>query len=110
MSDTDFEIWTDPLGRPAKLIPVGMPDFGDDPWFAEAPGQRPPYEYRIEAAHNSRLALTRVVFPVEPWNAYDAISDILVRDGFTPPPPTAEDLAECEHGLSAHLCTGPNHY
>lgn len=106
----EYEIWLDPLGRPARLIPVGMPDYGDDPWFPEQPGQRPPYEYRIEAVHNPRLALREVVFPVEPWSPYDAISDRLVARGWTPPAPTEEEMAECEHGLSARWCSGPNHY
>lgn len=107
---TNAEIWTDPQGRPAYLIPVGVPapDFGDEGWYADEPGQRPPYEYRIQAAHNPRLALKRIVFPYEPWSPYDAISDILVADGFTPP--TAEPEAECVHGLSLSLCAGPGHY
>ena len=107
----DHEVWTDPLGRPAYLIPVGAPDFGeDDPWYPDFPGQRPPFEYRIEAVHNPRLAFKRVVFPYEPCSPYDAISDILIGEGFNPPPCTEAELAMCEHGLSAQLCAGPGHY
>jgi len=107
------EIWIDPQGRPAYLIPVGPPTLVDEDgegWYPDQPGQRPPYEYRIQAAHNERLALKRVVFPVEPWSPYDAISDTLIREGFTPPAPTAEELATCQHGLSLSLCAGPGHY
>lgn len=112
----DYEIWLDPMGRPAKLICLGHPkpvvdeDGYSEDWFPEQPGQRPPVEYRIEAVHNARLALREVVFPVEPWSPYDAISDRLVANGFTPPPPTEAEMAQCEHGLSAQLCSGPNHY
>lgn len=104
------EVWMDPQGRPAYLIPVGAPDFGEDGWYADQPGQRPPFEYRIQAAHNERLALKWVVFPVEPWSPYDAISDILVAEGFTPPSPSADELLTCQHGLSLSLCAGPGHY
>jgi hypothetical protein len=104
----EYEIWTDPLGRPARLVPVGRPDDGDEPWFAEGPGQLPPYEYRVEAVHNPRLALREVVLPLAPWTAYDAIFDRLVARGWNPPPATEE--ATCEHGLSASLCGGPMHW
>jgi hypothetical protein len=108
----DYEIWLDPMGRPAHLIPVGepVPAEGEDPWFADDPGMRPPFTYRIEAVHNPRLALTETVCPYEPWNYYDAISDRLIRNGWTPPAPTEGEMAECEHGLSARWCSGPNHY
>ena len=101
------EIWTDPAGRPAYLIPVGAPVFEDDGWYADFPGQLPPFEFRVQAAHNPRLALRKVVFPYAPWSAWDAVSDILIAEGFTPP---ARDEAECEHGLSLSLCAGPGHY
>ena len=104
----DYEIWLDPMGRPARLIPVGTPNL--DGWYADEPGQRPPYQYRIEAVHNPRLALTETVFPYEPWSPYDAISDRLTANGFTPPAPTEAEMAVCEHGLSAQLCSGPGHY
>lgn len=105
--NTDHEIWTDPMGRPARLIFLGH--LATD-WYPDQKGQRPPATYRVEAVHNARLALTETVLPVEPWNAYDAISDRLVRMGFTPPPPTEAEMATCVHGLSASLCAGPGHY
>lgn len=105
------EIWLDPLGRPAELRHVGLTAYdGDDAWYAEQPGQLHPHTYEVRNVANPRLRLTRVVFPVEPWSPYDAISDLLVRDGWTPPAATVEELATCEHGLSAQLCAGPNHY
>jgi hypothetical protein len=106
----DFEVWTDPVGRLAYLIPLGLPDLGEEGWYADEPGQLPPFEYRIEAVHNPRLAIRRVVLPLAPWGPYAAISDVLVAEGWTPPPLTEDELAMCEHGLSANLCAGPGHY
>ena len=110
--NTTYEVWLDPLGRPAHLIPLGFPCQADDedPWFAEDPGQLPPYTYELRNVANPRLALRLTVCAYEPWTSYDAIFDVLVGDGWTPPPPTDAELATCEHGLSALLCAGPGHY
>jgi hypothetical protein len=90
----EAEVWLDPLGRPAHLTFLGSPeaafpeltaDEDYEPWFPEGPGQRPPVVYELRNAANPRLRLTRTVFPLEPWSPYDAITDILVREGWTPP-------------------------
>ena len=97
------EIWISPKGNPGELHYVGT----IDEWYADFPGQRPPACYELRQVGGSGL-MRYTVFPLEPWSAYDAISDTLRRDGWTPP--TAEEMAECEHGLSAALCAGPMHY
>jgi hypothetical protein len=104
------EIWTDKLGRPAYLIPVGAPVSEDgEGWYADFPGQLPPYEYRIQAQHNPKLAIRKVVFPLAPWTAYDAITDFLLAEGFVPFN-VPQDL-QCVHGLTASLCADPtNHW
>lgn len=102
------EVWESPAGVAATLEPVDVPGLLDE-WYPESPGARPPRVYRMVDA--AGLTVTEfTVFPVEPWSWYDAASDLLVKEGWTPPPPTAEDLAVCEHGLSVSLCAGPGHY
>lgn len=101
------EIWLSPDGRPCflELAPPPPPSGEDweDGWYPEAPGQLPPKTYLVDGEQIT-------VSPVGGWSWYDAISDILIRRGYTPPPPTPEELATCEHGLSAQLCAGPMHY
>lgn len=108
-TDTDApEIWTTPEGVFVELHPV--PNHFDDEdggWFPEEPGQRPPQSYELRDANGS-VALAFTVFPNEPWSPYEAASDKLVSWGFAPP--ASEPDALCEHGLSASLCSGPNHY
>jgi hypothetical protein len=96
------EVWTDRDGRAATLHYAGTVEG----WFAEGPGQRAPACYELWAGE--RLVATHTVFPVEPWSAYDAISDRLVAEGWDGPP--VEDPGVCPHGLSAALCAGPGHY
>lgn len=119
---TTTEAWTDPAGRLAELVAVAHPtaaplaaegypeDYEDDGWFADFPGQRPPQSYELRSVVDGSVLRSDTVFPVEPWSWYDAIADRLVADGWTPPAPTEAELEECEHGLSAMLCSGPNHY
>jgi hypothetical protein len=112
----DREVWTAPNGvtvwlEPAAFDPCPDDDGCDDEgWFAESPGQRPPQRYLLRSTVTGDVLDDFVVFPVEPWSPYDAASDRLIRDGYQPPTPTAEELAECEHGLSQQLCAGPGHY
>lgn len=109
------EVWTSPDGVEAYLTPVPLtpPDPDDEfyePWFAESPGARPPGRYNLIAVDDGRVVFDYTVYPYEPWSWYDAISDILLRDGWEPPPLTEEEMALCEHGMSAWLCAGPSHY
>lgn len=82
-----------------------------EPWYPDFPGERPPQTYQLTRVGNPYDVVAEfTVFPVGGWSWYDAASDRLLRDGYDPPPPTEADLAVCEHGLSARLCSGPNHY
>lgn len=103
----DFETWVHPNGLPCKLVPV--PTEGDGEWFAEEPGQRPPQSYELRPEVPG-LKFGFTVHPGELWSAYDAISDELVRTGWHRDTANDEPYRECEHGLSADLCSGPNHY
>lgn len=79
-----------------------------EPWFAEGPGQREPRYYdlvNLTTGESVRLC-TGVVY--EPWTYFDAISDKLKAWGWTDT--TLEEPGTCEHGLSAALCAGPEHY
>ena len=104
------EIWTSPDGLPAALTLVELPPLadGDDGWFPEGPGELPPRSYEMRVGPIA--VWERTVFPYEPWSPYDAVSDILRHEGWTPPPPTDAEMAECEHGMSARYCSGPGHY
>ncbi len=112
------ETWVSPAGVPVTIKPVAFEpyvpaddeDYFDDAWFPEEPGQRPPQRYLIVAVADGTTVDDRTVFPYAPWSAYDAIADILLAEGYEPPPLTAEELAECEHGMSAINCSGPNHF
>lgn len=82
-----------------------------EPWYADFPGQRPPQTYQLtEVGRPFDVVDEFTVFPVGGWSWYDAAQDRLLRDGYDGPPPSEEDLAVCEHGLSQRLCAGPNHY
>lgn len=112
---TETETWICPdSGRHAHLIPVPMTaDDIDDAyeWYPEEAGQRPPqaYEMHVPRIDGTKLVIAFfTVFPVEPWSAYDAISDKLRRYGWVQVNPYVPET--CEHGLSADLCSGPNHY
>lgn len=96
------EVWTHDDGSTAELV-VADTDPGD--WFPESPGHRPPVTYELRSAGVAVGVWT--VFPVEPWGPWDALVDLLAREGWRPP---AEEYRTCEHGLSADLCAGPNHY
>lgn len=107
------EIWASPTGERCYLRAVRfeIPDDEDyEPWYPEGPGQRPPQCYRMVGIISGATYDEFTVFPVDPWSPCDAASDLLIREGWTPPPPTPEELATCEHGLSASLCAGPMHY
>jgi hypothetical protein len=92
------EVWIDPTGRPVELEYVGLTGDGEEgpdgetyEWFPESPGHLHPRTYLVGG-------IEFVVFPVEPWSPYDAIADILLRDGYTPPPPTEAELARIGYG------------
>ena len=109
------EIWIAPDGLPAELTLTSIapaevdPETGlDDEWFPDAPGARPPVAYEMRVG--PIVVWERVVFPYDPWSPYDTVSDVLCHEGWTPPPPTEAELAECEHGMSARYCSGPAHY
>jgi len=104
---SDYEIWTDPEGRALDLVPVAQ-DF-DDGWYPESPGQRPPQTYHMRDGFGITHA-EHTVLPLAPWSAYDAIHDRLQREGWTRDTSNDEPYESCEHGLSASLCSGPNHY
>jgi hypothetical protein len=108
----ESEVWTTSEGVSVELRPVPWPplEADEDPWFPESPGHLPPVKYHLVAVATGEVVDERVVFPVAPWSPYDAVSDLLLRDGYEPPPLTEAELAECEHGLSAALCAGPGHY
>lgn len=112
------EIWVSPAGLPVEIKPVAFEpyvpaddeDYFDDAWFPEGPDQLPPQRYLIVSLADGAVLDDRTVFPYRPWGPYAAITDIMLSEGYEPPAPTEEELAECEHGLSAALCSGPNHY
>lgn len=108
----EFEVWTSPDGVAVELRAAPAPPVGpdEDYWFPESPGHLPPRWYHLVAVGTDTVVAEHTVFPVAPWSPYDAISDRLVREGFTPPPLTEAELAECEHGMSAMSCSGPNHF
>ena len=84
-------------------------DYGDDGWFPESPGERPPVAYKlvpVDGVGDDHHYTVRGAY----YCAYDDVAYMLVRDGWTPPPLTEAELATCEHGLSARLCAGPGHY
>lgn len=90
----ETEVWIDPLGRPATLTYLGSPEDAYpemtqeeyyEPWYPDFPGQLPPVVYELRNVANPRLRLLRTVFPLAPWTPYDAISDILAREGWVPP-------------------------
>lgn len=112
------EVWHSPTGVACYLTPVAlilpeeMPDLPEDyePWYPEGPGERPPVRYHLVSCAGGTVVEDHTVYPYEPWSWYDAISDWLIKEGWEGPPPTAEELEVCEHGLSARLCAGPMHY
>lgn len=108
MSD-NLERWIVPPGRfggqLAELVPVLLPD--DFEWYPEAPGQRTPQEYHM-VLDDGTVIHDFMVFPVEPWSAYDAAVDKLTNRGYKMVGGRVPET--CEHGLSADLCYGPNHY
>jgi hypothetical protein len=78
-----------------------------DGWYPEAPGERAPQSYdlrNIETGEVERVT----VYPVEPWSAYDAITDVLTARGWFNG--DRQDSGTCEHGMAADLCAGPGHY
>jgi hypothetical protein len=116
---SELEVWTTPAGVAVELRAVDFEpyvpaddeeDCGGWEWFPESAGARPPQRYLLVEVATGEVDLDRTVFPYAPWTAYDAISDVLLADGYEPPPLTEAELATCEHGLSASLCSGPNHY
>lgn len=105
------ELWSVPEGNFAgqlvELRPAPWPD--DFEWFAEGPGQRSPQFYDL-ALKDGTIVRSTVVFPCEPWSPYDAISDKLRAEGYERQDHPDDRHDVCEHGLSANLCSGPNHY
>lgn len=119
------EVWVSPSGERAalNLVPMGVPDDGDDYWEPDGPGQLPPQQYALTNDAGDDVELV-TVFPLKPWNAYDAVGDVLRRDGWSyshsvwggsggkagtviPEP----EYVECSHGRDADLCRDPdNHY
>lgn len=98
-------LWSAPDGLVLEVVPTQWPD--DFEWFAEGPGQRPPQFYDMMASDGITYK-SLVVFPVEPWNPADALADKLVSQGYKDLSPIDEET--CEHGMSASLCHGPQHY
>lgn len=78
-----------------------------DGWYPEAPGQREPQSYELRNIETGEVERV-TVFPVEPWSAYDAITDVLTARGWFNG--DRLDRGTCEHGMSADLCAGPGHY
>lgn len=127
------EVWTSPSGVACYLSPVSRAESdrrereylstlsdeeldewysvgGDEGWYPDFPGEREPLLYELIDVDTGVVVDSFVSRPYEPFNWYDAVSDELTREGWEGPPPTEEDLAVCEHGLSARLCSGPGHY
>jgi hypothetical protein len=110
------EVWTSPNGVSAELHFAGLTSFEpvdddeyDGGWYADFPGQRHPADYVLSVVGQPFDVVEEItVHPTGGWGYYDAISDLLVRDGWAPP--LVED-EECPHGLSLSLCADPiNHY
>jgi len=94
--------WMTNEGELARVRPVSI-DLSE--WYADDPGQRPPQGYEITIGATIHQT---TVSPYEPWSAADALSDHLHAQGWTDLDAVEPD--ECEHGLSADLCSGPAHY
>jgi len=121
METTTHETWTKE-GRSFFLVPVDMAareaeflaTLSDEdaamyePWYPDFPGEREPVAYELHDTATGEVAWERTIRPLDPWSAYDAVSDVLLRAGFVPPP--SPDRGVCEHGMAADLCEGPNHY
>ncbi len=97
--------WRTDSGLVVEVEPIRWP--ADFEWYADQPGQRPPQFYRVFGRRGEPVE-DIVVHPVEPWSAYDAVGDKLRARGWEDLAP--QDDATCEHGLSASLCAGPEHY
>lgn len=118
MSNTDGspEVWITPSGKATELHFTGQVRYesndGEDySWYADFPGQRHPAGYEMTVAGQPFDVVAEfVVSPTGGWGYYDAIVDLLIHEGWTPPPLTEAEMAECEHGLSLALCHGPGHY
>lgn len=83
----------------------------DEGWYPDFPGEREPLLYELVDVATGEVADdTFVSRPYWPDNWYDAVVPSVMARGYEPPPPTEEELAVCEHGLSARLCAGPMHY
>ena len=76
-------------------------------WYPEAPGERPPQAYELRNIETGEVERV-TVYPVEPWSAYDAITDVLTARGWFNG--DRLDRGTCEHGMAADLCAGPGHY
>ena len=100
----DLWLWETTKGHLVNVYPIATDLNG---WYAEAPGEREPQTYRLDNTKTGE-SITHTVSPIEPWNAYDAIVDRCVAWGWKDT--TYVDPGKCEHGLSADLCAGPNHY
>ncbi len=89
----------------------------DEGWYPDFAGDRPPVAYELVAVNGiagpgGAVTEAKHYYTVTGayYSAYDEVAHMLYSDGWEGPPPTAEELAECEHGLSARLCAGPGHY
>lgn len=88
---TDLWIWIDNDGHLVDVHPV--PGAGEgyetedgewvEGWYPEQPGERPPQRYEMTwLSTPTRPAEFHTVYPLEPWSAYDAITDELLSRGW----------------------------
>lgn len=105
----EYWIWIDTDGWPVDVRPVSGAGDGYETedgqwvegWLPDGPGQRPPQQYQVTwlewsmGIHGivrspSREAEYITIYPLEPWSAYDAITDELHRRGWREQAPTTQ--------------------
>lgn len=99
-------------GKIVRLDYVGAAKGDYSEWLAESPELFMPSLYSLtEVATGDRNEF--LVFGEGGFSPFEMAAHLAVsREGATPldsPASMNEDL-DCEHGLSAALCCGPNHY
>ena len=97
-------VWKTSKDHLIDIYPIAT---GVEGWYPESREEREPVTYRLDNLTTGE-SITRTVYPLAPWNAADAISDVCWKWGWEDT--TYVDPGKCEHGLSADLCAGPGHY
>ena len=88
-TNSDSWLWLTLRDQYVNVVPV--PGAGDgyeaedgewvEGWYPESPGERPPQAYELRTLGTGEVERV-TVYPVEPWSAYDAITDQLLARGW----------------------------